>query len=275
MIKKAKVPLGLLALLTAIYLFLGFLASRNMFYSPTLSQVDLRPLLEKQSFTEADYTLLFEQTGLAKPVIDELATSPDFVDKLLGFQANYFEGLDVQKTSMNFITRQDYAFDADGNTRKAFQLAPYHNGYIFLTKSTYTANWRHGHAGLVIDETRGKVLESLEPGTVSVEQNASRWEYYPTFKMMRLKDTPQEKMDEIAAFASENLMDIPYNILTMKNAVDRFDSTHCSFIVWQAFKAFDLDLDATGGIFISPQDIAASPLLEVLQIYGFDPNRVW
>lgn len=275
MMKKYKIPFISLGVILTIYLLMGYLVSRNMFYLPTIQQIDLRPILQKTTFTPEDYQLLFEQTGLASPVIDELQSADDFIEHILSFQEAYFDGIDVQKTNMNLITRQDYAFDADGNTQKAFKLAPYHNGYIFLTKSTYTANWRHGHAGIVIDETRGKVLESLEPGTVSMEQNASKWEYYPTFKMMRLKNTPQEKLDEVAAFAKENLMGIPYNILTMKRSVDQFDATHCSFIVWQAFKAFGIDLDATGGILVPPQDLAKSPYLEPLQIFGFNPNRAW
>lgn len=264
-----------LVILFGIYFLMGYFVSQNMFYVPTIAKVDLRPLLTKTYFTEEDYAVFFEQTGLTKPVVDELATLKDFEANMITYQDNYFGDTDVRKTPMNWLTKMDQVFDSDDGVTRAFKLAPYHNGYIFLSKSTYTANWRHGHAGLVVDETRGKVLESLEPGTVSVEQNASRWEYYPTFKMMRLKDTPQEKLDAIAQFASENLMGIPYNILTMKSSVDKYDSTHCSFIVWQAFKAFDIDLDPNGGIFISPQDLAASPLLEVLQIFGFDPNKVW
>lgn len=273
--KKHKQSFFTFIVLCSIYLLMGYIVSKNMFYVPSIEKVDLTPLLEQSSFSQDDYLLLFQQTGLTQPIIDELKETDDFKESILRFQANYLKSLDVQKTNMNPLTRIDQAFDAHGNTIKAFELAPYHNGYIFLTKSTYTANWRHGHAGLVVDEKRGKVLESLEPGTVSMEQDASKWEYYPTFKMMRLKDTPQSFLDEVANYASTHLMGIPYHILTMKSAVDTFKTTHCSFIVWQAFKAFDIDLDATGGIFVSPQDLAKSPYLETLQIFGFHPERDW
>lgn len=265
----------MLTCIFAVYLLFGFLVSRNMFYFPDIEAVDLVPILNKTSLSDADYTIIFEQTGLAQPVVDELRPSSDFVERMLTFQANYLKGADVQRTNMNLITKQDKAFDADGNTMKAFELAPFHNGYIFLSKSTYTANWRHGHAGIVVDEKRGKVLESLEPGTLSMEQNASKWEYYPTFKMMRLKDTPQETLDTIAKYAQDELIGIPYNILALKTQGDSLNTTQCAFIVWQAFNHFGIDLDSNGNIFVSPQDIARSPYLETLQVFGFNPAKDW
>ena len=73
---------------------------------------------------------------------------------------------------MNILTRIDRVLDASGNSQKVFKLAPYHNGYIFFTRSTYTSNWLHGHAVIVIDEVRGNVLESLDPGIISTDQKA-------------------------------------------------------------------------------------------------------
>lgn len=245
-----------------------------MFFVPTFPQVNLLPILEKASFSEEDYNILFEQTGLARPMIETLKEEPDFKETILRFQENYFLEQSVERTNMNPLTRMDKSFDADGNWIPSFELAPYENGYIFLSKSTYTFNWRHGHAGIVVDAKRGKVLESLEPGTTSTLQNASKWQYYPTFKMMRPKDTPQETLDEIANYALENLQDIPYNIIAPKKA-SNIKSTQCSLLVWQAYKRFGIDLDTNGGPFVSPQDIARNPYLETLQIFGFAPNKDW
>lgn len=273
--KKYKIPLLSLSILLGIYLLFGYLVAQNMFFVPSIPQVDLIPILSKSDLSEEDYNILFEQTGLAKPMVEELQNTPDFIDTLLRFQSNYFREQRVEKSNMNFITRMDQSLDDEDNWIPSFELAPYHNGYIFLSKSTYTFNWRHGHAGIVIDEKRGKVLESLEPGTISMEQNASKWQYYPTFKMMRLKDTAQVTLNEIAAYAANNLQGIPYNILAMKNYKTPISSTQCSLLVWQAFRPFGIDLDSNGGIFVSPQDIARSPYLETLQIFGFNPNKDW
>ncbi|MGL4362544.1 MAG: hypothetical protein ACRCSG_04640 [Cellulosilyticaceae bacterium] len=269
-----KLIISLLIILS-IYSLMGLYAQKTMFYTPHITHVDLSNILNQSSFSEEDYSLLFEQTGLTKPIIDELYTKQNFQSEILSHQYNYLNPKSPTKRSLNFITNMDEAYDENGKPTKLFKLAPYHNGYIFLTKSTYTANWRHGHAALVVDEIRGKTLESLEPGTISIEQNASRWQYYPTFKMMRLKDTPKSTLNEIAQFAQDNLYDIPYNLLVPKKYSNHFKSTYCSYIVWQAFMAFGIDLDSTKGFWISPKDIANSPHLELLQIYGFNPDKGW
>lgn len=265
----------ILSLALIIYVSLGFHAAHNMFYVPQVSLVSIEEILEQPSFSEEDYALLYEQTGIAQPMVDVLKQQSDFKTKMLNFQSNYFKKQNVVKTKMTPLTNVDKVLDEKGQMVKAFELAPYENGYIFLTKSTYTYNWRHGHAGLVIDSVRGKTLESLEPFTLSMEQDASWWEYRPTFKMMRLKDVDQTYLDEIANFAATHMQDIPYNILAMKTNKTRPTSTHCSHIVWHTFKQFGIDLDSSGGIFVSPGDIGRSPYLETLQIYGFDPSKDW
>ena len=277
--KKFKLPLiifsAILGLALLIYILLGFHARNNMFFVPNAMRIDIEPLLKQTTLSEADYNTLYHQTGLAKPMIDILKEKPDFEETLLRFQENYFKKQNVVKTPMTLVTNIDEVHDASGNQIPAFELAPYENGYIFLTKSTYTYNWRHGHAGLVIDSVRGKILESLEPFTLSMEQDISRWAYYPTFKMMRLKDVDQSLLDEIALYASTSMQGIPYNILAMKTNKPIPTSTHCSHIIWHTFKQFGIDLDSSGGIFVSPGDIGRSPHLETLQIYGFDPDKDW
>lgn len=274
--KALYISIGsILGLAVLVYILLGFHARRNMFFVPEVDYVDLKPILQQQNFSKEDYNTLYHQTGLAAPMIDMLKEEPDFEDTILRFQKGYLQSPRIVKTAMTPITNLDIAQDESGKQIPAFEMAPYDNGYIFLTKSTYTYNWRHGHAGIVIDKVRGKVLESLEPFTVSMEQNASKWTLYPTFKMMRLKGANQNQLDEIARYAAENMKGIPYNILAMKTNKPVPSSTHCSHIIWHIFNQFGIDLDSSGGIFVSPGDIGRSPYLETLQIYGFDPDKDW
>ena len=156
------------------------------------------------------------------------------------------------------------------NKVQAFTLAPYHNGYILFTDATHSFGLRHGHIGLVVDEIRGLTLEALSPGTVSCLQNIHKWEFYPTFKMLRLKDASPSLMEDISNYALAQLQGLPYNILSSKKQKIPY-TTHCSLLVWQAFYPFGYDLDSTGGYFVLPQDIIYSPFLEVLQIYGLNP----
>ena len=62
--------------LNAIYLYC------TPHYTPNIEKIDLSRLLEKDIFTPYDYALLFEQTGLSAPIIEELRTYPDFKTRL-------------------------------------------------------------------------------------------------------------------------------------------------------------------------------------------------
>ena len=260
--------------ISIFFLHMGYLILTPR-YTPQVEALDLTSILEKENLSQSDYTILFEQTGLSQPIIDELRTSPDFKEKVIRFQTNYLKEVNVYTEYLPPLTLCEMVGDSKSNTNeKAFELAPYHNGYLFFTKSTFTMNWRHGHIGIVTDEIRGITLEALNPGSPSMEQPISKWEYYPTFKMMRLKDASLEELNTISEYANTYLKGLPYNILADK-AQDPLTDTHCSLLIWQAFKHFGYDLDATGGLIVSPKDIARSPLLEVLQIYGFNPNKDW
>lgn len=265
----------LIIVITSLFIFHHTVLKYTGYHPISVTQVDLRPILQQNSFTEADYTLIFEQTGIAKPIVDELKTMSHFTEKMLNFQDDYQRKILINGVSLPPLTTEEHLVDTSGNMVRGFELAPYHNGYIFLTKSTHTLGWRHGHAGLVIDEKRGKTLEALHPGSVSMEQDVSKWQYYPTFKMMRLKDVSLNFLNQIAEFASTHLRGLPYNILGYKTQGEQPIDTHCSLLVWQAFNAFGYDLDANVGRFVSPQNIAASPYLETLQIFGFNPSKAW
>ncbi|ONI40696.1 hypothetical protein AN639_01050 [Candidatus Epulonipiscium fishelsonii] len=173
---------------------------------------------------------------------------------------------------MNFITNQEKVFDEQGKWIPAFKMVPYKNGDIFLTKSTSTFGFRHGHIGIVVDAEKGKVLECIQPFTNSSFLGIGHWTYYPTFKLLRFKD--EAMANKIAQYALNNLEGIPYNILASKYQ-EPITSTHCSLILWQAFNHFGVDIDPNQGWIISPEDIAKSPLFDTIQIYGFDPAKPW
>lgn len=261
-----------------IVCFLGF-AINSIYlyctphYTPNIEKIDLMPFLEKEKFDDADYHLFFEQTGLSPIIIDELKNTPDFITQVLKFQADYLSDIKTYNVYMPPATFCQLTGSLCHKT-KAFTLAPYHNGYILLTNATHSFGWRHGHVGLVVDEIHGVTLEAMSPGISSCLQNIHKWEYYPTFKMVRLKDASLAEQNNIANYALAHLQGLPYNILGAKKQ-ETLVSTHCSLLIWQAFNHFGYDLDSTGGPFVSPKDIACSPLLEVLQIYGFNPNKDW
>lgn len=264
-------PLGVcLLLITLNYTYLYL----TPHYTPNVRHLDLKPLLEQDSFSEADYHLLFEQTGLAKPIIDELTAFPDFKDKILDFQKHYLSDIKICQTYMPPATFCQLIDSTNNQEAKAFTIAPYHKGYIFFTDATHSYGWRHGHVGLVVDEVHGLTLEALCPGSLCSLQSIDKWEYYPTFEMLRLKKTSLKELELISNYALEELYGLPYSVLSSKKQTPP-KSSQCALLIWQAFNHFGYDLDATGGHFVSPKDIARSPLLEVLQIYGLKPNKDW
>jgi uncharacterized protein YycO len=50
------------------------------------------------------------------------------------------------------------------------------------------------------------------------------------------------------------------------------DTTHCSHLVWQAYKAAGMDIDGSGWL-VLPADIASDDDLDVVFAYGFDPKN--
>ncbi|OOO00603.1 MAG: hypothetical protein ATN35_06405 [Epulopiscium sp. Nele67-Bin004] len=259
--------------LLLILVLIFYTLSAPQFYAPTYEQINIEYILQQDFYSDADYETLYLQTGITKSLIDEIKNRPNYTEEMLSLQHHYFNDIDVIETAMNALTKWDQVF-FDEEVVNAFELAPYQNGYIFLTKSTKTLGVRHGHAAIVVDAENGLVLESLEPGTVTVLQNADRWELYPTFIMLKPVGFSQEKLDEVAKYALENFMDIPYFIFAIG---ENSKTTQCSHIVWQIYKQFGIDIDDDGGPTVWPRDIARSDNLEVLQVFGFDlqDDRLW
>ncbi len=219
--------------------------------------------------------IIFEQTGIGKPLVDELKNTTNFIEDLLKFQQNYYKPQNIITTAMTPLTNWNIALNNNNQMTMPFEIATYKNGYIFLSKSTATFNWQHGHAGIVVDALHGKILESMQPNTLTSLQNIDRWQYYPTFKMLRPKDLSQLQLDEIAQSAAQNLKNIPYNIFAQKSTLTTPPSTQCALLVWQAYAQFGIDIDNNGGLFVVPSDIAKSDALETLQIFGFDHRSAW
>ena len=84
--------------------------------------------------------------------------------------------------------------------------------------------------------------------------------------------------EKAAEYAKEHLVGVDYNILSGVLKKDKSDeevpkSSHCSHIVWQAYKAAGVDIDQTGGMFVTPFNVALSDKLQVVQLYGLNPRK--
>lgn len=272
---KIKLIISIITLIINAYCIFIFANNYHVLYYPASARMDLSSVINNTLLQEKDYELLYSQTGLGRQALDGILKNSNSHRILLSFQDSYFRKNRIITEKLNPFTTQE-TLEVDNTGTNVTALAPVKNGDILLTRSTHTLFWRHGHCGIVTDAAKGTVLESLEPGTLSMDQNISKWQSYSTLKIMRLKDARSDLPDKIAKYAAEKLSGIKYEIFAPKrydNAIP--ESENCAQIIWQAYHHFGYDIDSNRGTIVTPSDIAGSPLLEIVQINGFNPHKPW
>ena len=273
---RVKILISITTLFVNLYCFFIFTNNYKAIYYPSALRVDLQMLLAKDELTDHDYSQLLYQTGLGRPAVDALLNKTDGKEKILEFQEYYYRKNKIITEKLNPFTSQETLSGKGIPPFNNSGLAPLKNGDILLTKSTQTLFWRHGHCGIVIDAEKGISLESLEPGTVSMKQDISKWQYYPTLKILRLRNADDKVLDQVVKYSETNLLGRKYEILALKYHKRKIPkNVNCSQIIWQAFNYFGYDLDSNKGIIVTPEDIAKSPLLEIVQVRGFNPDKIW
>ena len=241
---------------------------------PSYEKADLTPYLEKKTLSEEDHEFLYHQTGLTRSGVDALEDRSELLD----FQEAFFYDGERSHSMAAPTTPRCILLDESGNRYRA-PLAPLEDGDILVTSTCHTFGWRNGHAAIVVDAENGRVLEAVAPGSRSRVGSARWFAHAANFMVLRLKDVSAEEREEIAVWAGNHLSGIDYSLFTgffsSKDQSEAPKTTHCSHLVWQAFIPFGYDIDSTGGPLVSCSDIARSDLLEVVQVYGFDPDRLW
>ncbi|MBE5961372.1 MAG: hypothetical protein E7256_08300 [Lachnospiraceae bacterium] len=245
---------------------------------PNYLPADLSLVIQKENLTKDDYNLLYHQTGLGKVSVDAIKREEDGGRRILKFQKDFFTKQTVICRSIFFTTRQERIQTMEGEY--AYELAPLKKGDILITKGTHFFGWRHGHAALVIDEKEGLTLESMTVGQNSIIRSVNSWRRCPSIMVLRFKNASQNTLDKIVEFAKENLNEIPYRmsagVLSPKyKEGESITGTQCAHLIWYAFMTFGYDIDSDGGRIVTPKDIAESDLLEVVQVYGVDPDDIW
>lgn len=242
--------------------------------------VDLKAVAEKAELQEADYKLIFSQTGLGRVAVDDLkASDENFYQTLASFQQQKRLPATYERRYLFFpTTTADVLVNDEGDFR-TLTIPPLKDGDVLLTKSTKTLVYRHGHAALVTDAERGAAMEAMMIGTVSAQTSVDSWGSYATLMVLGPK-TKAEQTKKALNFAGRNLLHVPYHLFAGfmnkdKSNVVPVNYTYCSHLVWQAYKATGLDLDTDGGWLVSPCDISASSDLEVVFSYGFGEDGKW
>ena len=240
---------------------------------PSYAREDLSAVLQKEMWTEEDYALLRKQTGLAPVALDKLKTKPE---RILEFQEALFYDGETCHQQVAVTTNRD-VFESGFRA----PMAELEDGDVLVTSTCHTFGWRNGHAAIVVDGAQGNLLESVSLGIPStLTYGGTGWFCQGTnFMVLRLKGASREERAQIARTAEERLTGVPYSltvgVLSPKDQGETPKETHCSHLVWQAFKYFGYDIDSDGGAVCTTRDIAKSPLFEVIQVYGFDPLTLW
>lgn len=245
-------------------------APRFAHAAPDYPMVELTGAVERAEAGRTDYDLLFAQTGLGPSAVDALLEEGRGRE-LLDFQARYFAPCDWQAVRGAAVVRLEI-------TEGKFEFAPLEKGDILLTPSSRCGGWRNGHAALVVDAEEGLVLEAYSLGCPSQLSSISTWQDKAAVAVLRLKGVSAERRAAVADWARGHLLGLPYGLfsgLAWLGETSDPPATQCAHLVWCACAAFGYDIDGGGGWPVTPRDIALSPLLETVQVYGLPQGRRW
>ena len=256
-----------LAVVTVLRAGTAYHRAGEVHWTPDYGQVELLPLLEKPSRTAEDYKILYAQTGLTPLGIEDLLAAGD-IQRILTIQENYFRDYTVQTSSFAPFTCTQTIDDRAAYT----QLK---NGDIIVSSSTFFSWFRCGHAAMMVDEATRTLVNAVEIGTDSALDPIEEFGQRANFMVLRPK-LPQMVREQAAAYAREHLVGLPYSLTAgLLPGEEVVTATQCAHLVWYAYQQFGVDLDATGGPLVTPRDLATSPLVELVQTFGFDPQELW
>ena len=79
-----------------------------------------------------------------------------------------------------------------------------------------------------------------------------------------------------AVYAAENLMGLKYSLLKDIRVLndDTPQYTQCAQLVWYAYFKVGLDIDENRGIIVKPKDFLTSDVLEIVQVFGIEPDKI-
>ena len=238
-------------------------------FVPDYEKIDISAVLDKAELGGEDYDLLYRQIGLTEIGIQrELKRGEAGKRKISEIQAAFF-------TPREVVRKYVAAWMCIDVVRGVAPNVTLETGDIIVSASTHISSLRIGHAGLVVDGEKGEVLQATAYGENTLIGDVTDFTSRINFLVLRPKASAETKQ-KVAAYAKENLVGIPYDafagVITHKNTIPR---TQCAHIVWYAYKQFGVDLVSENKLMILPYDLANSDGVEVVQSFGFDPEKKW
>lgn len=256
--------------LSCIGLEIAFVVADGMeYWRPDYEKVDLYSTLNKETLTDDDYELIFAQTGLTKIGVDRMRSKGNVgISRILKIQNDYF-------TDYKIINNHVAPFICTDVIDGSVTLSYFEDGDIIVSSSTHLSGWRMGHAGLVVDANENAILQANAIFDNSKIGGIKDFNNRINFMVLSPKVDTDVKA-EVCAYAKENLIGKIYDptagVFSDKKSITK---TQCAHLVWYAYNLFGVDLDFNGGLVVTPRDIANSPDVELVQIFGFDPEDLW
>ncbi len=256
---------------------LGCLYNRNTlhYWEPDYQQIDITPILEKQTLTDEDYETLYRQTGLTKVGVDDLWGTIAGKNKIRSIQSGFFQKRTIERRKFGpMVYTEEIVYESSSELPIITNLK---DGDILVSSSMHFSWWRFGHAGLVIDGNGRRLVEAFEMGYPSDITHASSFAYRANFIVLRPRVDEAVKQ-QVVEYAKEELVGLSYDFmvgLTSKKYLETPKGTHCSHIVWTAYKQFGVDLDFNGGKVVTPRDMMKSDKMEVVQVFGLNLDELW
>lgn len=278
-------------------------------YTPEYAKQDVATILKKENLTESDYNILLLQTGMTKVGVDELR-DVGREDELLYLQERFFEEVEVECLRSSIIVQSerltesgckegktvegvtdnvqmpDVESDAGADEQVMVRVSAgagreslgsflplLQNGDILVSFSGHIFGWRYGHAAIVVDAERRLTVEAINMDSDSALRSVEHWKEYPTFALLRPSRVAPKRREAAAKHAMNNLVGIPYSLFSFgRKAETALPGTHCAHLVWHAYAHVGYDLDGDGGLIVTPRDIYESDMVEVIQVYGLEPD---
>ncbi len=231
----------------------------------------LEKTVKNETLTTEEYEFILSQTGLGKSAFSELISQGE-IEKIEKYREYFLKDKDYYCYREGVFACHESITDNEGEFINNLPFANLKNGDILVTLSIHSLGWRHGHAAIVTDAENGLCVQAVMVGEESSLGYVNTWKDFPMVALLRVKDGTDISAEDVARYAEENLLGLPYSlfsgIVTGRNADKVPFATQCAHLVWYAYYHFGIDISPQGGRIITPMDFLKSETLEVVQIYG-------
>lgn len=259
--------LGVLLIVFILRAGIELVCANYSVWSPDYEMMDsaeLMAILDKESLTEEDYDILFEQTGITKIGIDDMLAK-GLKHEIFKIQRDFFAEPEFEGNIFHFMAamiEKPYG---------VYKHVPLEAGDIIYSPSTYISFYNISHTAIVVDDGK-RIVEAYGYGNPTSDIPANSFFVYSEFVILRPK-AGSELGKKVAEYVRNNMLDVPYDILTgiiSEKAPDTLKTTHCSHLPWYAYYQCGVDIDSNGGRIVTPADILNSDELEIVQVFGMD-----